>query len=74
MKYKIGQRMFETYLCIDDEEIAEQEDTCEIICIALFGDGIWKYGVKADNAEYDCMIDFYSEKELEEEYTIREVI
>lgn len=74
MKYKIGQRMFESYLCIDGDEISEQEDTCEIICIALFGDGTWKYGVREDMAEYSCMVDFHSEEELEGKYTIKEIV
>lgn len=73
MKYKIGQRMFHSWECIDEEEIREQEDNSEIVCIALLGDGTWKYGVHDDCEEYYNQITLFDEKELEKEFTIREV-
>lgn len=65
MKYKIGQRLFSKNYCYDEDDGSDYE----IVCVGIFGDGIWKYGVKYDRAEYDCMVDFYTENEIEEEFT-----
>lgn len=64
MKYRIGQRLFER-----DFHYGEDGPDYTIVCLGLFGDGVWKYGVKYDDSEYDSIIDFYTEDEMDEEFT-----
>lgn len=73
MKYKIGQRMVNSYMICDEEELESQEDDAEIVCLAILGDGSWKYGVHNDSDEYSDEIELLTEEELEDEYIIREV-
>lgn len=63
MKYRIGQR-------IKNGWNGDEEPDCEIVCLGIFGDGTWKYGVLEDMAEYSNMIDFYTEEDLEKEFII----
>lgn len=63
MKYRIGQR-------IKTGWSGGKEPDCEIVCLGIFGDGTWKYGVLEDMAEYGNMIDFYTEEDLEKEFII----
>lgn len=63
MKYRMGQRIRNGWR-------SDSKPDCEIVCLGIFGDGIWKYGVLDDNAEYGDMIDFYTEEELEREFDI----
>lgn len=65
MKYKIGQELRHNWS-------DEKEPDCKIICLGLFDDGKWKYGVHEYGDEYNDMVDFYTEKELEENYEIVE--
>ena len=51
MKYKVGQRIKNGW---KDED---EEPDCEIVCLGVFGDGTWKYGILEDMAEYGNMIE-----------------
>lgn len=67
MKYRIGQGLVKKIFLNVDENY---EPDCEIVCVAIFDGGIWKYGVKEDMAEYGNMVDFYTEEELEKEFVV----
>lgn len=67
MKYKIGQRLIQKYLWVVDKN---REPDCEIVCIAIFDGGVWKYGVEEDMSEYSNMVDFYTEGELERWFVV----
>ena len=68
MKYKIGQVLYPGW--VDTEDFDEDWHKCIIICIALFGDFTWKYGIKDKDSEYGDQIDFFLEDEIEKEYII----
>lgn len=68
MKYKIGQVLYPDW--VDMEDFDEEWHKCTIVCIAVFGDFTWKYGIIDKDSEYGNMIDFCSEDEIDEDYII----
>lgn len=70
MKYKIGQILYPGW--VDTDDFDEEWHKCEIVCIALFGDFTWKYGIKDKDSEYSDQVDFVSEYEIINEYILLE--
>lgn len=68
MKYKIGQVLYPGW--IDTEDFDEEWHKCTIVCIAVFDNFTWKYGIQDKDSEYGDMVDFCSEDEIDEEYII----